>query len=206
MHLKKADFDQGINMITQVFGEAPVKGPRLQRIKNLALGRVSGQGFIEVCETICDNFRQVPLPNDFDKAIHAWRKNFSEQNGYAYSDHGKQGIENIQFTRIICSLCNDVGMLRITHRVPSNFESLMRCTCGQDETEPSIPEWDAQLSGAYHREACPADWFKPKIAGDDSDQEVSAKIWDTVEFWKRKKRQAVKHWDQVRSKISKGVS
>lgn len=86
-------FTDGINLITQTFGETPVKGPRLERIKALCFDKVDDAGFIEICTFICDTHRHPPLPSDFDKCVIEWRKRFYDINGYKYGDFSKQDFD-----------------------------------------------------------------------------------------------------------------
>src|SRR6478752_3067575 len=106
-------FEQGLEMIVQVFGDNAIRGPRLARIKSICEGRISDKGFIEICNIICDNFRSVPLPNDFDKAINDWNKAYFAKNGKRYFDE-ERAIE-VQYVKIDCEKCNDLGLVVITH-------------------------------------------------------------------------------------------
>lgn len=189
-------FAKGLEMISQVFGDTPTKGPRLGRIKSLCDGRISGDGFVEICEALCDNSRYAPLPGDFDKGVVEWRKNFQRIHGRSYSEDGD--IIEAQYTVIDCDKCNDLGFVHITHRVPSDFECLMKCTCTTlSSHEAKLPEWDAGLSGAYICKPCPIEWFKPEIKEDDPDAKVFSKIMERVDFFQNKKIQAQKHWSNL---------
>lgn len=196
MHHK--DFDNGISIITQVFGENPIKGPRLARIKEFVDGEVSGQGFIEICNTISDTFRNAPLPIDFHKAALEWRRNYFLENGSHYGDSKYSNVTEATFVEINCDKCNDIGYVRIRHRVPDDFDSLMLCGCPSSPPDPIIPEWDAQLSGVFSKTAVPVEWFKPKVTENDSYIELHEKIWSKVEGWSKWRKKAERHWAQLR--------
>lgn len=199
-------FAEGLEMISQVFGDTPTKGPRLGRIKSLCDGRVSGEGFVEICEALCDNSRYAPLPGDFDKGVIEWRKNFHRINGRSYFDDDNGDVIEAQFTVIDCDKCNDIGFVRITHRNPSDFESLMRCVCTKGVSHvTAIPEWDSGLSGGFNHGPCPIDWFKPDIKETDTDETIHTKVWDRVSFFQNKKHQAEKHWSNLGFKKGKGA-
>lgn len=93
-----------------------------------------------------------------------------------------------------CDVCQDLGIVRITHHVKDDFESLMKCACGnKSEMNLKIPEWDNGLGGAFKRDICPLEWFKPK----DLNGIFNESFWERVEFFKNKKRKAEAHWKSV---------
>lgn len=187
------EFNKGIDLIVATFGDNPIKGPRLERIRELTRDKISGDGFYYVCRNICDNFRQTPLPSDFEKGIHDWRRSYIARYGKQYGEDSN--IIDLQIFEIKCDKCNDLGIVLIKHHKEDNFESLMRCDCGLiSDNEIKIPEWDLSLISAYKKTPCPLDWFKPNISNASNDIDTYSKIWDRVNFLKKKKENAISHW------------
>ncbi len=196
--MRPKTFATGISMITDTFGEAPIKGPRLGRIKDICEGKIDDDGFIEICGIICDNFRQYPLPSDFTKAVNDWRRNYHSSNGRSYSEYTYDSESTVIEAEIRCEKCNDIGYVRIRHRTQDSFDSLMLCGCIDGPVGTAIPEWDAQLVGVYNKTPVPNEWFKPSVSEDSSDIDIKDQIWSKVDGWRKWKLKAEKHWRQLR--------
>ncbi len=190
MNIKQ--FNQGIEIITKVFGENVIKGPRLDRIQTMIYGRISGEGFIEICQFMCDSFRHPPLPVDFDKAVKDWRKNYYLEHGRHYAEEFRIKTEEEAPT---CDYCNDLGIIRIQHHKPDDFDSLMRCHCKIGELNTTrMPQWDPSLANAYKKTKCPTEWFKPQVSRTNSDNDIYFKLTNVLGEWKKKNIKAEEYW------------
>ena len=192
--MNQLKFAEAIKLLTETFGDAVIKGNRLNSIKKFCERRISDEGFIEVCGTITENFRQMPLPSDVEKGISEWRKRYQTEHGKPYgyesSARGDDGIE--------CETCFDTGILKIKHHEPDNFAQVMRCDCKTGKASlVKIPAWDQSLRSAFARVAIDPKFFNPGIAEGESQESAELKLWKKVEEWKSILRKSEIYWQNL---------
>lgn len=183
---------KGIGLITDSFDDRCVNGAKLDRIKNLCDDRIDDDGFIEVCNNICNTSRFPPMPVDFSKGIDDWRKAFYYKNGFNY---GSTRVE-VEAISLDCNFCFDTGIIKIEHHNSDGFKKLMRCECISGANNNSlIPIWGNSLSGAYKKTQIDSTWFNPKIIENDSESGIGNKVWAKWLAWKTLILASEKYWE-----------
>lgn len=135
----------------------------------------------EITTAILDNYKYTPTPNDFHEAAILWKK----KNNFYQAD--------IEIEKIECTRCNDLGIVRIQHHNPSDFDCLMNCACKRViGFQLKAPAWSSDLLQAFRVSVCPVEWFKPKSTSkmDMEDLEVMS----IMSRWSTRKQKAEKHW------------
>lgn len=184
-----------IDQLTQTFTQLNTKS-RLDRCYS-HISSLPDHAVKEIIDTMIDTFRNTPLPQDFANAARDWRSRYYKENNKWWSEKGPID-DKIEETQFKCTKCGDVGVVKITHKTPDNFKSLMRCDCGMlSENEVKIPEWDNALSGVYNKEYIPDSFFNPQINKEDDDIKINTKIMNKVYEFNRVKKSAEKHWSDA---------
>lgn len=141
------------------------------------------RGVREICLDFFENAKNTPLPGDFRKAAVTWLK----ANKVYQHDDGPMPID--------CRVCGDLGIIRIRHHENSNFDELMKCSCGSSIAGNfRAPTWDQGLSSAFKKESCPLEWFKPTEAVDVLAFRSDKTILQIIEKWKERKTKSETYW------------
>lgn len=186
-------FTEGFDLITKNFGSNSMPFGKMARVRQICENRISGSGFLQICQNLCDRLRVAPLPKDFEEEVQLWRKNFYYTHGHGFGQ--TFGSKTISPDGPSCSYCLDLGVVMITRHTEDGWHTLMRCDCGnRSEMNLQIPEWDNGLKGAFKKDSCPISWFKPEIVPGEGDKTISTKIWNKVKFFKEQKQNAEQYW------------
>lgn len=144
-------------------------------------------GIKQICQTILDNFRQTPIPNDFHEAAQAWRRrnNFSKPQ------------ETIEPIAVDCNFCNDTGIVLAKH-INDDKYNIMRCDCNSGlMNQKKMPPWDNGLLQAFKKTKCPIEWFKPDVNENDSDKKIYKSIYEKLVIYQEKIKKAEKYWSDL---------
>lgn len=140
-------------------------------------------GFVEIFNSMIDNFKFAPTPNDFHEASVAWKK---KNNFYQKFD--------VDYVKVDCDYCNDTGIV-LSKNIYGSENNLMRCDCSSGlENDKKLPQWSSDLRQAFQKTKCPLEWFKPEIDQEDSDKKLVSKIWSKLEAWQLKILNSEKYW------------
>jgi len=176
----KQFFLQRFEMLIECFPSLKSKS-KIDRIYYF-MKDVNEIGIAEIFETIIDNFKYAPTPNDFHEAVVAWNKK-NKVNSFNADD----------LSPILCRSCGDLGIVRIQHHHDPDFDCLMSCDCKVSITKTlKAPIWDNGLLAAYIKTSCPLEWFKP-VSIDTFDKNNS-EIKTIIKNWNARKTKAEKYW------------
>ena len=177
--ISQKDFTDIMNTMSEVFpainGKARIKY-YWDAVRNFPLVAMK-----DVSKHFLMSSKQMPLPQDFIEAMSAWKK----KNNFYQAD--------IEIEKIECTRCNDLGIVRIQHHNPSDFDCLMNCDCNQLVGKKlKAPSWSNDLLQAFRVGPCPVDWFKPKQTTTFNLGDFE--VMNIISFWNDKKLKAEKHW------------
>lgn len=186
--------NQCVNILTGVYGEAVVKGSRLEAISS-ALSSLKNNDAIILCEQIIKTQRNYPLPDEVTKFVYEFKRQFRIRHGKHYDD---LDIINAQYTKIDCEFCYDTGIVKIEHHGKNDFQHLIRCSCEKGILNNSkMPIWDSSLSAAFVKKALNDKWFNPGITENENDKSVESKIMKKVNEWKSQIKRSENYWSDL---------
>lgn len=151
METKK--FTENINKLISTFGESHFRVERIKRIKEIT-DKFPPEAFDFVVNSIIDNFKYAPTPNDIREALYSWQKTNKK-----YVD-----VE-IEAFIIRCSQCYDTGYLLL--RANDNSHKVWcycNCTLGikKNEEERKLYFFDLDVLRLFNLEPFPKEKFKPE--------------------------------------------
>lgn len=187
-----------INILTSTFGEAVAKGQRLNAI-SLYLSGLKENDAVELCNSICLTFRNYPLPNEVQKAVNDFKKNYFYRTGKSY--HNTDDVIEVQYTKIECEDCYETGILRVEF-LTNGTQQLMRCHCKfGKENNAALPWWDLKdhtLKQIFKKIPINYKWFNPQLDESQNEENQFNKIMVKVSEWKRAIRNSEKYWQELK--------
>lgn len=178
--ISQAEFTHIMNNMSEVFpainGKARIKF-YYGAVKDMPLKCLK-----DISKSFLMASKQMPLPSDFVLAVTDWKRTNKINS---FGDEAPSPI--------LCSKCNDLGIVRIQHHNDKKFDCLLNCDCKVSITKTlKTPIWGNDLLSAYIKTPCPVEWFVPPNAKEFDFKNLE--ITTIIKNWNARKASAEKYW------------